>query len=105
MTPSPDPALLDSASCAICGRPHDDPTFAASYVTMVCEQCDERAVNRDSETPRWESMYDHGDNPVFIDGRQCWRRYKFGGYITLRDRWDSPDIATFYDNMLQARDA
>ena len=44
---------------------------------------------------------DWGDNPVFIDGHKCWRRYKFGGWVTLRDFWDISDIGDFYDHVFQ----
>jgi hypothetical protein len=36
-------------------------------------------------------------NPAFIDGHQCWRRYKFGGWVTMRNLWGCPDIRTFYE--------
>ncbi len=42
-----------------------------------------------------------GDNPVFIDGHKCWRRYKFGGWVTFRDFWDNSDIGDFYDHVFQ----
>jgi hypothetical protein len=38
---------------------------------------------------------DSGDNPVFIDGVKRRRRYRFGGYSTMRDDFDCDDIGEF----------
>ena len=100
MTVTPDPVSIDRTRCSICGQPHDNPDFAANYVTTVCPECDSRAVNAAGEPPSWESMLDSGDNPVFVDGHQCWRRYRFGGYVTMRDYWNVGSLELFYEVIL-----
>jgi hypothetical protein len=83
--------------CSICQNLLENPQFARNYPNFVCRSCDQRAVNRDGAPPRHESRLDDGDNPVFIDGIKCWRRYRFGVYITMRDSYDCTDITDFYD--------
>ena len=45
-------------------------------------------------------MNGSGENRVFIDGHKCWRRYRFGGYITMPDLWASETLDEFYDNIV-----
>ncbi len=83
------------AHCAICGLPLDE--FYSHYPNPVCRDCDQKAVNSDKKPPEFNSAYDSGDNPIFIDGKKCWRRYKFGGYITMLDSKDCQNLTEFYE--------
>ncbi len=86
-------------ACSICQldltKDYSD-GFSRSYPNMVCRRCSRKAVNNTGNKPIHHSMGDGGDNPVFIDGFKCWRRYKFGGFVTMRDHHDSPSIFDFY---------
>jgi len=88
--------LPHRTKCSICNVELDDPEFASNYPNFVCRECDARALNGKGEPPHHDSMHDNGDNPVFIDDIKCWRRYRFGGYITMRDKFDCADILEFY---------
>jgi hypothetical protein len=83
--------------CCICKQPLPDPAFAGNYPNFVCRECGQRAVNENGDPPHHLSQYDDGENPVFIDSKKCWRRYRYGGYITMLDELDCRDIGEFYD--------
>lgn len=109
----------EQAVCAICGEEFEEysPEFASKHANLVCEECDERAVTYEGERPEHgnefldrEASYvnedgervirmapDVGDNPVFIDGEKCWRRYRFGGWITRRDDHDCDSVEKFHE--------
>ena len=87
--------------CSICGRALD--SFLASYPDAVCRQCDSRAFNDEGEPAQHEIFGDAGDNPVFIDGIKCWRRYRFGTYVTMRDEYDCATIEEFYEAQIEYR--
>jgi hypothetical protein len=104
------PAGQQRTECAICGDAFESytPGFASGYANLVCEACDNVAVTEADDRPQHGAEYvgeepvyekddgttvinsgpDAGDNPVYINGNKCWRRYRFGGWIT---RWDEHD--------------
>jgi len=83
--------------CHICNQPHDDQESGENYNNLlICNKCAERAVNSLGDSPYYDYRSESGDNPVFIDGKKCWRRYKFGGFITLFDEYDCSSEKEFY---------
>ena len=77
--------------CAICGRgPVGD-----TYPRAICPRCDAMAVNDAARPAACEADGSSGDNPVFIDSRQCWRLYAPGGYVTLLDEDNCRDLYDF----------
>jgi hypothetical protein len=96
--------------CPICGGKGGG--TSGSYPNVVCDECDERAVNEVGEGP-WHGWPpsekpesdddviqmppDDGENPVFIDGQKCWRRYRFGGWVTMMDEHDYDSLEEFYE--------
>ena len=80
--------------CPICK--HNAVDISGYGAQAVCGTCEQRALNGEGREPHTDSSSDDGDNPVFIDGRKCWRRYRFGGYITFLDEWESPTLEAFY---------
>jgi len=102
----------EAAYCSICGARLPDPEFVLNYPNFVCDDCNSAAVNEEGDTP-WHGWPpgeepdpesgvipmtpDHGENPVYINGIKCWRRYRFGGHIALRDTFGCATLGEFYD--------
>jgi len=100
--------------CAICGTPESEARdLPVGYSNPVCEDCDRLAVGEsgdspwhqyppDEEPPETEPGVirlgpDRGENPVYIAGAKCWRRYRFGGWITRRDAFDCESVEEFHE--------
>lgn len=111
---------MDTKPCFICSR-NEAPM---SYANAICRRCDERATGIRGE-PTWHSsgrlidptrppfervihegrrtlhvnvdlMADEGANPVFVEGLQCWRRYRFGGWVAMADPESHTTLDSFY---------
>ena len=90
--------------CPICGEDLADDfdvDFAAGYPGLVCRLCDGRSLNVEGQPARSEgtgAYGEDGDNPVFVDAVKCWRRYRFGGWVTMVDPYDSESLEAFYEH-------
>lgn len=93
--------------CPICSRDLllDFPSAPSivGYPGLICRTCDRRAINSKGAAPEMFGFDDNGDNPVFIDSRKCWRRYRFGGFVTMLDPYDCDTLEEFYDRQRESQ--
>jgi hypothetical protein len=95
-------------ACLICGS---EVKGDEDIYPNVCDDCDDRAVSEDADEPWYgwpegeapesedgmiQMEPDVGTNPVFIDCRNCWRRYRFGGWVTMVDEHNCESLEEFY---------
>jgi len=78
--------------CAICSFPMCP---VLKYPNLICRECEHEAKNVMGEVPQYRGDFD-GDNPIYIDGKKCWKIYKFGGYVTILDKLDCNNVNEFY---------
>lgn len=91
--------------CPICSRDllkdFNDAEFPRNYPGLICRKCDEKAVHSEGSAHK-VYLDDEGDNPVFIDSTKCWRRYRFGGWVTMIDPYDCDTLDEFYERVFSA---
>ena len=92
--------------CGVCQLPlrpaaptFSYPSLGQRYPGAVCRTCSDKAVNEAGERAVHHVNADWGDNPVFIDGNKCWRWYRVGKCITMRDYWESPSADEFFGHI------
>ena len=91
--------MSEAVFCAICRADLSadyGTDFAATYPGLVCLSCEAKALNAVGRVPEHNSAGDDGDNPVFIERQRCWRRYRFGGFVTMRDPDNCESLGEFY---------
>ena len=84
--------------CNICGA-IDESQNGSDYPGIVCRACQRKSVNVVG-LPAQVTGCDMGDNPVFIHGLKCWRRYRMGIDPTMLDLYGSANLTTFHERQL-----
>ena len=104
--------------CSICNKKIVDSNLPAYFPHYVCQECDKLAVTQEGQLVlqlynqhvsnlRTESPFGYkdilfdsntGPNPVFIKGHKCWRRYRMGSWVTMKDVYNSRTLEEFEQN-------
>lgn len=78
--------------CSICGMS----PVSGDLPLLVCRRCATMAFNDAARPAQVNEEGTAGDNPVYIDGRQCWRYFQAGGgYVTMLDTQNCRDYDEF----------
>ena len=104
--------------CSICQKKVSNSNLPAYFPHYVCNECDERAVLEGGRlASKWFSSKveklraqdpfgykdtllssNTGPNPITIDGHKCWRRYRMGAWVTMKDVHNSKSLEEFEIN-------
>lgn len=85
------PKHEEATQCSMCHRrPVGD-----DFPRIVCPRCDATSLNDVASPARGDPETGAGDNPVFIQGQQCWRYYYPGGWVTMLDDGNCRDFHEF----------
>jgi len=77
--------------CSTCGRePVGD-----DHPNLICPRCDALALNDAARPAEVAPDRASGDDPVYVDGKQCWRRFHQGGWVTMLDADNCRDYPEF----------
>ena len=85
--------------CAICGSDLLDeldwpPEMIAGYPNLICPNCNEKAVTADGMLANL-SFPGIETTPVYVDGKQCWRRHGYPG-APMYDPFNSQSLEEFH---------
>jgi hypothetical protein len=79
------------ARCSVCGQT----PVGEEFPRLVCRRCDAMAFNDAARPAAAREDGAGGDNPVYVEGRQCWRLYDLGGWVTILDIDNCRDVYDF----------
>lgn len=81
----------EASRCSIC----ELEPVGEEYPRRVCPRCDAMAITDAARPAQAAEDGASGDNPVYIDGKQCWRHYSRDGYATMLDTDNCRDFYEF----------